>query len=176
MKKVLIAAMASVCMLFIGCKKELPTADTMNKVATSIGIAAGTVANMTKIDDTSRNVTCDIMNKVREFVPAKDQSFTDCWVPVAEAYIKELKDAGKINDLQESLIKSGVKIASNGIDYIFDKRYPKAKNIEELTRAATSGFIDGFLTVFKPVDANAVEKAKANMDKDAYEYLTKEVK
>ena len=176
MKKVLIAVMAGICVLFSGCKKELPTADTMNKVATSVGIAAGTVANMTKIDDASRNVVCDIMNKVREFVPAKDQSFTDCWVPVADAYIKELKDAGKINDLQESLIKSGVKIACKGIDYIFDKKYPKAKEVEELTRAAASGVIDGFLTVFKPVDANAAEKAKANMDKDAYEYLVKEIK
>ena len=176
MKKIIMVAIAGLSVMFSGCTKDIPDVDTMKNVATSVGIAAGTVANMAKIDDTSRNAVCEIMNRVRECVPAKDQSFTDCWVPVADTYIKELKDAGKINELQESLIKTGVKAACKGIDYLFDKKYPKAKEVEELVRAATSGFIDGFLTVFKPVDSDSAEKAKAKMDKDAFEYISKEMK
>jgi len=173
MKKIIMTALAGMSIIITGCK-DVPTVDTMKAVSTSVGVAAGTVANMAKIDDTSRNAICDIMGKVRECVPEKDQSFTDCWVPVANKYIEELKTAGKISDIQATLIATGVKTACTGIDYIFDKKYPKAKGVEELTRAAASGFIDGFLTVFKPANATEVEKAKSNMDKDVYEYLKKE--
>ena len=176
MKKIIILAIAGLCTVFTGCDK-VPSVDTMKSVSTSVGVAAATVANMTKIDDASRNAICEIMNRVRECIPAEGQTFTDCWVPVAKAYVKELKDAGKISAIQATVIEGGVSIACKGIDYVFEKKYPKAKDVKELVDAAANGFIDGFLTVFKPANDNAkVEKAKASMDKDAYDYLVNEFK
>lgn len=56
-----------------------------------------------------------------------------------------------------------------GIDYIFDVKYPKAKEAKELVDAAVRGFTSGFLSVF----SDTVKAGKLDYDKDAYKYLTK---
>ena len=66
--KMLAVVSAAVITVCSGCK-SLPTADVMKATATSIGYAAGLVANETKIDDNARNTIVDIMNAVARVVP-----------------------------------------------------------------------------------------------------------
>lgn len=77
-------------------------------------------------------------------------------------------------------MKSVAIMAAKGVDYLFDVRFPKAKKYEELVSAGVSGLIDGFLTVFKPVDCDdctdATARGKVKYDKEAYEYFSRTLK
>ena len=82
-----------------------------------------------------------------------------------------------------TLITSLAILAAKGVDYLFDVRYPQARQSEELVAAGTAGAIDGFLAAFKPVDCpdcgdDTVKTAKAAAapqayDKEAYEFFKK---
>ena len=77
---------------------------------------------------------------------------------------------GKIDQGIGTISLAAFSIAVKGLDYLFDVRYPKAKQYEELVTAAVSGFTDGFLSVFKPVnDEKSAQKYKA--DEAAYKWL-----
>ena len=181
MKKLLVIAAAAVTTLFTGCT---PNAEQINKAASAIGVAAGLVANQTKIEPAARNAAIDILGEVRTYIPSGDQTFVDAWTPTIDAKIAELVKSGKITATVGTLVKPVAMMAAQAIDYTFE-RYPKAKQNEELVRAGATGVIDGFLTVFKP--ANCDEKdgcsdctvraaAKASYDKKAYEYFQKNFK
>jgi hypothetical protein len=161
-----VAALASVC--FSGCK---PTTEQINKTATAIGYAAGLVANQTKIKDDARNVIVTILNDVRECVPAEGQSFADAWRPIIAVKVADLVEAGKIDAGTGEIVKSFANMAAQAVDYVFDVHFPKAKQYEELVRACVSGALDGFLSVFKPVNNGA--RAMVEYDKDAYEWFQK---
>ena len=79
-------------------------------------------------------------------------------------------DESKIDAMQGQLIIGAFKTACDGIDYLFEVRYPKAKEYQELVSAAVHGFSNGFLTTFAPV--NALSAQKIEYDVDAYNYLT----
>lgn len=173
MKKILmcIAALATVC--FSGCT---PTAEQINKTASSIGYAAGLVANKVNIKDDARNAIVSVLNDVRGCIPAKGQSFADAWKPVIEAKVAELVEADKIDAGTGEIVKAIANMAAQAVDYMFDVRFPKAKQYEELVRAGVSGALDGFLAVFKPVncdDCTPKARAAKEYDKEAYEYFQK---
>lgn len=178
MKKVMMATLATVAMAFTGCT---PTAEEINKTATAIGYAAGLVANKTKVDNNARNAIVAVLNDVRQCVPSEGQSFVDAWTPVIKSKVEELVKAGKIDAITGELVTSVALMAAKGVDYIFDVRFPKAKQYEELVAAGASGAIDGFLTVFKPVnhseddcqDCVARGNAKKDYDKEAFEWFKK---
>jgi hypothetical protein len=171
MMAVFAAAATIVC---AGCK-SLPTAEVMKSTATSIGYAAGLVANETKIDDKARNTIVEIVNEVAKVVPAQGQKFEEAWTPVAKEIVAKLIADGKITEGIGTISLAAFGIAVKGIDYIFDIRYPKAREYEELVAAAVSGFTEGFLTVFKP--ANDATKGTAyKADDAAYKWLKANVK
>lgn len=171
MKKILFAVLATGLAALTGCQ---PTPEQINKTATAIGYAAGLVANETEIKDDARNAVVEILNEVRECVPAEGQSFEDAWTPVIKEKVAEFVKAGKIDEATGSLVTTCAILAAKGVDYIFDVRYPKAKQYAELVAAGASGAIDGFLTAFKPVDGETIvktSKGKVEYDKAAYEFL-----
>lgn len=176
MKKILFAAVAAGLVALTGCK---PTPEQINQTASAIGYAAGLVANETGIKDDARNAVVAILNEVRACVPAEGQSFEDAWTPVIKAKVAELVAAGKLDEATGALVTSCAVIAAKGVDYLFDVRYPEAKQYAELVAAGASGAIDGFLAAFKPVDGKALAgTANGNVeyDKAAYEFLKKSAK
>lgn len=172
MKKALIGIMVVALSAFVGCT---PSAEQINKTATAIGYAAGLVADKTGIKDDARNALVTVLNEVRSCVPAEGQSFESAWTPAIKAKVAELVASGKINESTGSIVTSVALMAAKAVDYMFDVRFPKAKQYEELVRAGVSGALDGFLAVFKPVNEcdDCTVKAKNDYDKDAYDYFQK---
>lgn len=175
MKKAILGMAALVMMA--GCT---PTEEQINATATAIGYAAGLVANQTNIKDDARNAIVSVLNDVRGCIPAEGQSFADAWKPVIEAKVAELVEAGKIDAGTGEIVKAIANMAAQAVDYLFDVRYPEAKQYEELVRAGVSGALDGFLAVFKPVNDcdGCSERAptKIKYDKKAYEWFEKNLK
>ena len=167
--KMMAAAMAAAGMFICSGCKNLPTADVMESTASSIGVAAGLVANETKIDDKARNTIVEIVNEVSRVVPGKGQTFEDAWTPVAKELVAKLIADGKIDEGIGTVSLAAFGVAVKGIDYIFTVRYPKAKEYEELVAAAVKGFTNGFLTVFKPVNDTKGKQIEA--DKEALKWL-----
>lgn len=167
MLAVVAAAAITVC---AGCK-ALPTADGMKATATSIGYAAGLVANETKIDDKARNTIVDIMYAVDRVVPQEGQTFEEAWTPVAKEVVAKLTASGKIDEGVGTIALTAFGVAVKGVDYIFTVRFPKAREYEELVGAAVSGFTEGFLAVFKPVNGEEAKSAKIEADDAAYKWL-----
>ena len=182
MKKILMCLVALATVCFSGCT---PTAEQINKTASSIGYAASLVANKVNIKEDARNAIVAVLNDVRGCIPLEGQSFADAWKPVINSRVAELVDAGKINSMTGEIVKAIANMAAQAVDYMFDVRFPKAKQYEELVRAGVSGALDGFLVVFKPVncdecsdceDCEIRERAKVDYDKDAYEWFKKNLK
>lgn len=166
MKKAMTCMLAAALAFVVGCK---PTAEQIKTTATAIGYAAGLVANETPIKDDARNAIVEILGDVRSCVPAEGQSFAEAWAPVIDSKVAEFVEKGKIDAATGELVKTAALMAAKGVDYLFDVRFPKARKYEELVAAGVSGAVDGFLTVFKPVD-NA-KGAKVEYDKDAYKWF-----
>lgn len=156
----------------VGCK-SLPTSDTMYSTANAIGVATGMVANGTEIDDASRNAVCDIVTEVAKCVPNTNETFSAAWTPIAKEHTGKLIAEGKISTTQGVFVMKAFSIAVSGIDYIFEVRYPTAKQYKELVSSAVNGFTDGFLTVFKPVDGATSRSRAVMFDIEAYEWLKK---
>lgn len=161
-----------------GCK-SIPTAEAMYSTSLAIGYATGMIANQCKIKAEDRQVVIDIVNIVSQTIPEQGQTFEEAWTPIAKAHVQKLIDEGKIDQKVGDIILSAFAVVVKGIDYIFEVRYPKAKEYKDLVVAAIDGFTTGFLTVFKPenpetvngeCDANC-ERALRWYDREAYDYL-----
>lgn len=152
-----------------GCH-TIPTAEQMMVTSELIGRASGKVIILTKITDEQKAILVQVLNKISIAVPTVNQSFEDCWMKAAQDYLPELK----LDDSVCALILASVKVASKGIDYIFEKRHPEAKQYTDLVEAAIHGFIDGIMTVIVP--PNNVTAVSSVYDIEAYNYLKKFVK
>ena len=169
MKTATVAIMALMAIAVAGCK-SLPSVEKMESTAKLIGTSAGMVVNMTKIDAQSKAVVIEVMNIAEKCVPQADQTFLEAWMPIAKEHVAKLVSEGKIDEAQGSLILVGFELACKGLDYVFEVRYPKAREYKELVEAAIHGFITGFTSVVN------VETVKSPVevppyDKDAFEAL-----
>lgn len=173
MKKctIVLGIVAAILAVYVGCK-SIPSVDNMTITSTSIGVAAGYVANNTKIDDVSRNEVINIMNEVSMSIPEAKQTFVEAWMPIAKRHTQKLVDEFKINLIQADLIITSFSVAAKGLDYIFNVRYPKAGEYKDLVESAVHGFTGGFLTVFRPANMLSAPIHVAR-DEAAYEYLMK---
>ena len=168
MKSMAIIALVGLCAI-VGCEL-VPTADKIESVSRLAGTSAAMVVNMTKIDEQSKAVIIEIMDEVAVAVPQTNQTFTEVWTPIAKEDVAKLVTDGKVDKGQGQLILSGFSIVCNGIDYVFDVRYPKARQYKELVEAAVHGFIRGY----KSVSGGTVLKSvgdKPTYDKEVYDYL-----
>lgn len=156
-------------MVFTGCK-SIPTPEGMYRTATAIGVSAGMVANATGIPDDTRIVIIDIVNEVDKCIPQTNQSFTVAWTPVAEAHIEKLVADGKLTGENKDIVLKTFSIAVCGIDYIFTKRYPTARQYQDVVESAVHGFTEGFLAVFNSTGLVSVHRIE--FDAPAYEYIS----
>ena len=154
MKKVLSMALVAM-MALVGCK-TVPTQDKMYATSYSVGCASGMVVNETKVDDKTRDTIIEVVSVAKEVAPTAGRSFQETWVPFATEYTDTLVRAGRLDPTQATIVVGGVTI--------------KARTYEELVSAAVNGFSTGFLTTFKPSNADT-RSISADYDKDAYLYL-----
>lgn len=157
----------------IGCK-SIPSVDGITTMSKAVGVATGTACNMTKIDDTTRNAIVDIVNTVDACVPQTNQTFEAAWYPIAERHVAKLVEEKKIDDAQGVIICTAFKTVCKGADYMFDVKWPKARQYSDLVSAASHGFTDGFLAVFKPVNVVSAANNTVMMDIEAYKYLMRQ--
>lgn len=173
MKKIVLSIIAAFGLL-AGCK-TVPSEDTLFSTSYAIGVSTALVMNQIKISDADRNVIIEIMKKVDEAVPQTGKTFTDAWTPIASEYVGQLVADGKIDETQAQLILTIFPSATQTLDYVVYKRYPKVGEDVKYVAAVTHGFNSGFLTHFKP--ANTMSASNAPLyDAEAYEYMSKLVK
>ena len=170
MKKFSMKAFAAVlftvaAFVFAGCDK-LPSADKIENVSKTIGYAAGLTCDLAKMSDKARTVTLEVMDIVDDVVPLTNQTFTAAWTPVIEETVAKFVNEGKITSGEGAIVKTAMGAVTQGLDYVFEVRWPKAKDYKELVSAAVRGFTEGFKTVIKPVNM----KAAANFDYDEEEF------
>lgn len=171
MKKILMVVLAALAVFFTGCDKDLPTPEKMETTSRAIGVAAGYVAGQTKMDAEAKAAVVEIMTEVSKATPAKGQSFEEAWTPVAKEVVAKLVVNGKLKEGQDVLVLAAFNVATKALDYEFNVRYPKAREVTDLVAAAVRGFTDGFLSSFNV--GTTLKAAPTDMDKEAYEYLTK---
>lgn len=176
-KLCLATALACIGLAFTGCK-TVPSNDAMYTTSYAIGVAAGMITNETKIDDESRNAVCEIMSIVRSCTPATNETFEAKWMDIARAHVDTLVKEGKLDKVQGEIVLTAFRLACKGIDYVFEVRFPKAKQYKELVTSAIDGFCDGFLLVFKPVNDGECNdccidcgERGISFDVNAYRYL-----
>ena len=162
-----IAAIAACAMSFFisGCEKELPTPEKINAVAIVVGRTAGYACNLAKMDNATKESVMSVLDIVSTAIPTNGQTFTEVWMPLVDAELKKLVDAGKLNDVGYASAKIALTAAAEGIDYVFVK-YPKAKDVKDLVASAVEGFVRGFKSTLA---MNAAMKAE--LDEGAYDYI-----
>lgn len=172
MNKLMITCIAAVAALFSGCKTT-PTSEQVNMTSTMIGISAAAVANTVDIDDVARAEVAKIVTEAKNVVPGTNDTFSSAWTPIAKEHVQKLVDAKKLDDTQASMVVLAFDVAMKGADYIFDVRYPEARQYANLVEAAAHGFCDGFLSTFKTTNALAAPQnmSEKNMDDRAYTWL-----
>lgn len=163
-----IALIAALVIVVTGCK-SIPTVEKMETTARLVGTSAGMVVNMTKIDEKSKTVVVEIMKIVETSVPQTNQTFTEAWTPIAKEHVTKLIQDGKIDAGQGELILTGFNLACEGLDYVFEVRYPKARTYKELVEAAVHGFIGGFTSVVNGVSLKST--SDLSYDEKAFDYL-----
>ena len=165
MKKTVISGILTIGLAaIIGCT---PSEAQIKATATAIGYAAGLVASDTNISDDARNAIVAILNEVRVCIPEEGKSFAETWNPVIKEKVADLVASGKIDAKTGTLVEVTATFASEGVDYLFEVRYPEARKYTDLVAAGASAAIDGFLEAFKPVNAKD-RRTDIPCDEDAY--------
>ena len=173
MKKLIAIICASVALFLSGCK-TLPTPAELETASYAIGVSTAMVCNMTKISDKDRQIVIDIMNEVKYCCPTAGQTVVDAWTKTAQDYVKKLVDAKEITEAEGLLIFKTFGVVASAADYMMRVRWPKIGQYTDLVLAATNGFCDGFLAVFKPANANGfAASVTRDYDVEAYNYLMK---
>lgn len=174
MKKLVLGLMAAIALVFTGCK-TVPSVDTLYSTSYAIGVSTALVMNQTKLSDADRNVVIEIMKKVDEAVPQTGKTFTDAWTPIATEYVGQLVADGKLDETQAQLILTAFPAATQTLDYIVYKRYPKVGEDIKYVAAVTHGFSNGFLTYFPPANTVTASAKGVVYDAEAYELLQKKL-
>lgn len=181
MKKLLMGFCAAICAGVItavaltaatGCK-SVPTNGTMYNISYAVGIAAGLIANETNLDIESRKAVGEILELAKKWTPATNETFEVAWMEPAKDHVAKLIEEGRLDQAQGAAVLKAFSYACNGLDFVFEKRYPSAKQYKELVSAAIDGFVDGFVTVFKTTDDKALSSSSAIQyyDVEAYRWL-----
>lgn len=158
-----------------GCN-SIPSSDAMYSTSYAIGVASGMVANETSLDTETSAVICDILEIVSEFTPETNQTFSSSWTPLAKIHIAKLIDDGKLTEAQGVLVEKTFGVLVTGIDYIFEVRFPNAKQYKDIVSAVIKGFTDGCITVMRDSgEARGLEGALM-VDMKAYKWIKKNSK
>ena len=161
MKKMLISLAAAAAMFITGCDDK-PDAATVASYSNLIGASAGAVVKLAKVDQDAIDKINEILMIANKVTPSQGQTYTDAWTPTMNEYLAKLKEQGKIDDLKEALIRTGMSAAMTGLDRLFEVK-PKWKEHSDVVTAAVKGFIAGFQSSICPscIDPSARLKAPA---------------
>ncbi len=175
MNKIIGIACAAVCAAVAGCK-SVPSAEQMYTVSHMIGASAGLVAD--NMDGNVHSTIGEIVKIVAEVTPETNQTFEVAWTPIAQKHVDGLVEAGKLTNDQGTLVMQSFVVVVKGIDYVFENRYPEARQYKELVASAINGFTKGFLATFGSdvaADGTAEKEARGRVEYDdaAWEYLVK---
>ena len=177
MKKLFAIAMAAIMAVFTGCK-SVPSSGTVYALSEAVGLAAGKACEVAmekgKFNDNARSVTLEILNYVKDAVPATNSTFTASWTPAVNEITAKYVEQGKITPTEAEMIKLATGTATKGLDYWFDERHPDWKKYKDVVASAVHGFIDGYTYVIKPVNDTllSVPLSKREYDEEAFKYLT----
>lgn len=174
MKKLILSLIATCMLMFSGCKST-PSEQTLYSTSYAIGVSTALVMNQTKISDDDRNVIIDIITKINTSVPEINQTFTDAWTPIATEHVDKLVVDGKLDSTQGQIILTAFKAASESLDYVIFKRYPKIGTNVTYVTSITHGFCTGLLTYFKPTNSVATISADIVYDAEVYEIMQKKI-
>lgn len=164
MNKLLMIGIAALAAL-TGCDK-LPSVEKMETISTTVGYAAGLTCDLAKMSDKARAVTLEVMDIVDDVVPQTNETFTAAWTPIIKETIDKFIAQGKITSSEGMIIETAMGAVTQGLDYLFEVRWPKAKTYKDLVSAAIRGFTAGFKIVIHPV--NALAAAKFDYDEEEF--------
>lgn len=162
---------AALAVALAGCA-SMPTADEAEVKGKVFGNTAAVVCNMVTMTDLQRAAVRDIVVKVRDCVPSATQTFADVWTPIAEQYVTEAIQAGKIpQSMGDVIVKAFNKLVQSA-DWIVAKKWPKIKEDAEVCTAGVHGLCDGFLANFTVESGRAIN-GDVEVSRDLFDYLTK---
>ena len=171
--KSLVACMLAMLMsLFIvGCNDDdqLPTVEKVTTISTIVGRTAGYACELSKTKTEVKESISVVLNVVSNVVPEVGKTFTETWSPIIDTELNKLVEAKKLDASGVAVAKIALKAATEGIDYLFNVKLPKARDVKELVSAATTGFISGYRSVVTA--ALAAERAIPEIDEDALKYI-----
>lgn len=162
---------ALMSMFIVGCNEtdKLPTVEKITAVSTVVGRTAGYACELSKTKTEVKQSISQVLDVVSAVVPEAGKTFTETWTPVIDVELNKLVEAKKIDASGAAVAKVALKAATEGLDYLFTVKFPKAKDVKELVGAATTAFIDGYRSVV--TTALAAEKAAPELDEDALKYI-----
>ena len=150
-----------------GCK-SIPDDAKMYTVSYAVGAATAKVVDMSNINDKTTEVIVKTMNSVQLYVPATNETFTSKWMPIISLNVSTMVKSGELTEIEATFIEKTFNVVCNGLDYIFEKRFPEANKYENLMSSAIYGFNAGFLTYFKPSKLLSARTVKDSLDKEEY--------
>lgn len=159
----------------LGCK-SIPSNDAMYSTSYAIGVASGMVAQETSLDKETSSVICDIFEIVSECTPETNLTFSSSWTPLAKTHIDKLIADGKLTKAQGVLVEKTFGVLVTGIDYIFEVRFPNAKQYKDIVSAAIKGFTKGCITVMRNSGEERGLEGAIVVDLKAYKWIKKNSK
>lgn len=183
MKKLILGTLMSVALVFTGCKSA-PTPAKIETKSYAIGVSTAMVCNMTKISDRNRQTIIDIVGEIMYCCPTSGQSLVEIWTVIASNHVVDLVKEKKITEAESKVILDVFDTVLVTADYMVRTRWPIISERIDLAVSATSGFCNGFLTVFKPTNkitfSVSTTRDESNVrikyDEDAYNYLMSQKK
>ena len=172
LKNLVACVLAMLMSLFIvGCNDDdqLPTVEKVTTISTIVGRTAGYACELSKTKHEVKESISVVLNVVSNVVPEVGKSFTETWTPIIDTELNKLVEAKKLDESGVAIAKIALKAATEGIDYLFNVKLPKARDVKELVSAATTGFIGGYRSVVTA--ALAAGRAIPEIDEDALKYI-----
>lgn len=160
------------CMLMVfGCT-TIPTAESVERSATTIGYTAAMVANSVNMSANARKCIIEVVEVAKAHVPSTNQTFEAVWTPIAQARVDKMVDSGKLGKEESVVVMSAFRTITKAVDYMFTFKYPTVKGYMDLTIIAINAFSDGFLALFNTTNLSAAPYG-IEYDEEVYNYLTR---
>lgn len=162
--------------LFIctGCK-TIPSEANVYTVSYAVGAASANIVDKTDINEKTSNAIIKTLDTIKIYVPSTNETFTIKWIPIVNTRIKNLVLNNELTPIEAVYIEKTFNIICNGLDYIFEERYPNIKTYENLMISAIHGFSSGFSVYFNNKNIFTISNDLNVLDQyeylKAYEYL-----
>lgn len=146
--------MAAVLMTTIfGCQ-SIPTAESTDKVAFTMGASTAIVVKMMKLDTNEvANVTA-VLNTLKNYIPKDDEKISELWGPVATQAVDQMIANKELSESKAKLVKKAVDAIISGIDRLFEKNEEIAQ-YGDLVVVAINSFTDGYYAVMDYAKSSA---------------------